>query len=240
MNNNFFNNIFSKLIFSRHEFNDLLNKRPTYITYLNPVNYKLYREDPQILNSVSNIHIDTLFMCKVLYLICRKKIERLSFDMNMLAYDLLDFCSKNKKTIFFIGGKKEEIEIFVKKIKNKFPDLNIKGYVDGYKDDYTIKNIWEKVGKSDFLIVGLGNVRQERFVAEIAKDKEYVFCMTCGAFITQTAISSDLNYYPNWIYKLNLRWLYRILREKNIFFRIIKYYPRTLFYIIYDYFRYKL
>lgn len=41
---------------------------------------------------------------------------------------------------------------------------------------------------------------------------------TCGGFLHQT--SHKINYYPNWVNKLNLRAFYRLTHEKGMFVRL--------------------
>lgn len=238
--NNIISKISTKLITSKKDFMLLLPRKFIIIAYLNPVNYFLYRKNPEILDKITYLHIDSIYMVSIFCLLLKKRISRLSFDMNMLASDTFEYCVKEKKTIFFVGGTENEIEIFINKIKKRFPDLKIIGYANGYETDEKILEKWELSGKSDFLIIGLGNLRQEMFLSKISERKEEVFCISCGAFISQTANAPNLYFYPSWIYKLNLRVLYRITKDIKITLRFIKYYPRAFIYVIYDYIKSKI
>lgn len=226
----------NKLIYNVKQFERILqmSSEGVYVLYLNPFNYFFYREKPEILEKVDFIHIDNMFFTFLFSILFRRKIYRLSFDINMLAPIVFDFCIKNNKTIFFTGGTEEEINLFILKIQKNYPDLKIKGYANGFLDDESILNKWLEVGKSDFFIVGLGNIRQENFVIKLKKTNEKIFCMSCGGFISQTARSKSLEYYPYLIYKLNLRWFYRIFKEKGILRRILIFYPKSLLYIFCD------
>jgi N-acetylglucosaminyldiphosphoundecaprenol N-acetyl-beta-D-mannosaminyltransferase len=84
----------------------------------------------------------------------------------------------------------------------------------------------------DFLVIGMGTPLQESFLSNIKSLGWGGVGFTCGGFIHQTA--SGLNYYPKWINKLNLRWLYRIWDEPRLLTRYLIQYPRFVVLFIYD------
>lgn len=243
-NHNIIKIIKDKIISSREEFKSLIkNGKNAYIIYISPVNYLFLRKEIKILLEVSHIRIDTTILCFLINLFLKKNIQRLSMDLQLCVSDLFDFAISNRKSIFFIGGTKEEIEVFISKIKNFFPKLNIVGYINGFASDEEIINRIDEIKKReniDFILVGLGNKRQELFIYKY-KD---IFCdsflISCGAFISQTARSKGIKFYPNFIYNYNLRFLYRILKEPRIFFRILIIYPVFFAFFLYDIVNYKL
>lgn len=223
-----------KLIFNREAYNSILESYDSRcIIYMNPINYEIIMS-PNILNNPNvYIHIDNIYMTKILKLVSGIQVKRLSFDMNLLAKDFFEYCLKNNKSIFFCGGTKEDINIFVKKIKENYPSLAIKGFIDGYQSNEKIMDTLLKIDFADFIIVGLGNIRQELFAIELYNFLDRLgkkaIIMTVGAFISQTATSNSLYFYPEWVYKYNLRWLYRLLKDKKIIRRLIIHYPRILY-----------
>ncbi len=229
-----------KLIFTKDEFMTLLSSKSSiYICYLNPLNYFIYRKDFKLLESLSYIYIDGIFFTFLLSIFYSQRIQRLSFDINFLADDIFKYCIKHNKSVFFAGGTSSEIKVFIRKIRDIYGELNISGYCDGYKTDDEIIQKWIESGKSDLFLVGLGNKRQEYFVKKLKDLNEKVFAMSCGAFITQTANSQGISYYPELVYRFNLRWLYRILRDKKVFKRVVIYYPISLIFLIYDFLKWK-
>jgi N-acetylglucosaminyldiphosphoundecaprenol N-acetyl-beta-D-mannosaminyltransferase len=66
--------------------------------------------------------------------------------------------------------------------------------------------------KPDIVIVGMGAIAQERFLLGLKQAGFSGKGFTCGGFIHQTA-SNKIDYYPRWVDKLNLRFLYRMLKE---------------------------
>ena len=66
----------------------------------------------------------------------------------------------------------------------------------------------------DFLIVGMGVLMQERFLLKVKDAGFGGIGFTCGGFIHQTA-KDEIDYYPGWVDRLNLRFLYRMYKEKH-------------------------
>ena len=66
----------------------------------------------------------------------------------------------------------------------------------------------------DFLIVGMGMLAQERFLLRVRDAGFRGIGFTCGGFIHQTA-RNEIDYYPGWVDRMNLRFLYRMYREKH-------------------------
>lgn len=192
--------------------------------YLSVKNYDYLRKNNYLLSPVNSIRIGGQLVGKIFAgIVLHDKIMRQSFDESSLAPIIYNDCIKKNKSIFFAGGTKEDISLFVKKISDKYPLLNIVGYINGYVPDKGII-IEIKKSKPDIVVLGLGNIRQEAFVYKITDicDGDIY---TCGAYISQEAKSSEA-YYPKWINAYNLRWVYRIYKEKGHFNRLLKTYLR--------------
>lgn len=78
--------------------------------------------------------------------------------------------------------------------------------------DKEAKNITEI--NPDFLIVGMGALMQERFLIKAKLSGFQGIGFTCGGFIHQTS-KNEIEYYPIWADKLNLRFVYRMYKEKH-------------------------
>lgn len=66
----------------------------------------------------------------------------------------------------------------------------------------------------DFLIVGMGALMQEKFLLKVKKMGYQGIGFTCGGFVHQTAMNR-MHYYPDWVDKMNLRFVYRMYKEKH-------------------------
>jgi N-acetylglucosaminyldiphosphoundecaprenol N-acetyl-beta-D-mannosaminyltransferase len=67
----------------------------------------------------------------------------------------------------------------------------------------------------------MGVVRQERFLLAARNAGFRGVGFTCGGFIHQTA-RDEIDYYPAWINRWNLRFLYRMYREPHTRMRYLK------------------
>lgn len=204
----------SKKIIKRLHENDSF-----FLTYINPIKLKksyfdYYRD--------AEVRVDGYFISKIYSIIGGQKIQRASFDFSGLAPDVFCFAKKNKKRIAVIGGSETEVQKFQDVIKEKY-NLDIK-IMSGYFEKNKFDAVLQEFSKfdADIYIVGLGGVLQDKFGHQLFKStSRTVFC--CGAFITQTAKKGGY-YYPEWIIKFELRWLYRIINERGHFTKIFKEY----------------
>lgn len=160
-------------------------------------------------------------------------IDRVSFDSTSLAYPFFKFCENEKLRIGLVGATQEEIENFVNFIKTRFPSLNVYFYSSGYGFDEEV--VLSNSLFCDVVVVGMGFPNQERFLLKVKdrysqKDNLKV-AITCGGFFSQ---HQHKDYYPKFVDKLNIRWLYRLLFTKHVFKKVIKKYPSFLFRYIYN------
>jgi exopolysaccharide biosynthesis WecB/TagA/CpsF family protein len=223
--------LFPKLLL---ESNNLFSPNSSLlISFVNPYSYFLLRKQNHVIQKIDLWGVDGIALCYLLRIMSNKFIPRYSFDMTSLAPVLFENAVKEKKSVYFIGSKREEIALAVDKIKYAYPELNVVGFRDGYvKDNEQIicPAICEL--NPDIVIVGMGTPLQEDFILKLRDYGWNGLGITCGGFFHQTA--KKVNYYPSWIDKYNLRWLYRIYDEPKLFKRYFFVYPLALFFIFFD------
>lgn len=201
-----------------------LNQAGHLFTFLNPVSYLQART-----NFISYQNYDFLLSDGWLFVAALKSIgietSRYSFDMTSLAPIVFNKAIEQNKSIYFLGAKSEEIEKFIKVIRNNFPKLNILGYRNGYFKDETERTTFVQELKTlspDIVVAGLGVLLQEQFLVDL-KTAGWNGCgYTCGGFIHQT--SKGLYFYPYWINKFHLRMPYRFIKEPHFRKRIPDYF----------------
>ncbi|MEY0513459.1 WecB/TagA/CpsF family glycosyltransferase [Providencia manganoxydans] len=180
---------------------------------------------------------DSFISSIIFSIIARRKIARVSFDYSSFAKYFLDKVSESNDSVYFIGSKQNEIEKTIGIFKSKYPNLKIAGYRHGYfKDENEVNTIVNNIiaSKANFVICGLGTPFQEKFGTKLKNSysSNIKIIYTCGGFLHQS--SNKIQYYPHWINKFNLRWLYRLLKEKYTLKRILIQYPQFLFFSFYD------
>jgi N-acetylglucosaminyldiphosphoundecaprenol N-acetyl-beta-D-mannosaminyltransferase len=220
-----------------------MHSQPIYngdTTFLNPFSYLQIRKNKHLAKPMMNVEIDGGLLVLLLRIFLGWKVERCSFDMTSLAPKVFKKAEETGQSLYFVGSKQEEITQALNVIKAEFPKLNIIKYRNGY---FAGDEWQEEIGdvadlNPDIVIVGMGTPIQERFLIDLRKKGWSGAGFTCGGFLHQTA--KGIQYYPKWIDKLNLRWMYRIYDEPKLFKRYTLDYTKFLFVFAYDVIRYKL
>lgn len=194
-----------------------LSKQGKIYTFLNPVSYLTALDNKKLFEQFDGIFADGSILVAAIKVLYGKSITRRSFDMTSLAPQLLSYAEQNKKTIYIVASKQEQVEKAVNIFKERYPNLQITGYRNGY---FTSDSEMDKEAKfitetnPDFLIVGMGALMQEQFLLKVKLAGFKGIGFTCGGFIHQTS-KNEIEYYPVWADKLNLRFIYRMYKEKH-------------------------
>ncbi len=116
------------------------------------------------------------------------------------------------KTFYFIGSTNSVIKNTVKKLKREFPHIKIIGYQDGYFKDNDKEELIKKLKilKPDVIFVAQGSPRQEFLMDELIKHHEALYMGLGGSF---DIYGGEKRRAPKLFLKLELEWLYRLLKE---------------------------
>ena len=193
-------------------------------SFLNPVSYLDALNHKDLFCKLDGLFADGSLLVAAIKMLYGKQVTRKSFDMTSVAPQLFEYAQQNQKSIYIVASKQEQVEKAVEIYKERYPNINIVGYRNGYftneeEKDEEAKHI---VGLNpDFLIVGMGAIAQESFLLKVKEAGLKGIGFTCGGFIHQTA-SNMIDYYPAWIDRMNLRFLYRMYKEPHTRKRYIK------------------
>lgn len=202
----------------------LLKEDCQIYTFLNPVSYIQAMKHKDMFNQFDGIFADGSLLVKAIRLLYGRKVTRRSFDMTSIGADLFEYAVKERKSVYIVSSEQNNIEKAVALIKDSFKGIQIAGYRNGYfnddnEKDEEIRNIISL--NPDYLIVGMGVIKQEEFLLK-AKEAGYRgIGFTCGGFISQIA-ENNIDYYPAWIDRMNLRFLYRMYKEPHTRKRYLK------------------
>lgn len=203
-------------------------------TFLNPVSYLVALKNRELFYKFDGIFADGLGLVYSIWIFYFRKVTRKSFDMVGIAPALFSYANDMQKSIYFIGAEQNEIEKATNIFHAYYPNMNIVGYRNGFFDDELeiekeIKNV--AAIQPDFLIVGMGILKQEEMLVRMRDAGFNGVGFSCGGFIHQTSINK-INYYPAWINRLNFRFFYRMLKEKHTrkrYFSAFIYFPVRFF-----------
>lgn len=203
-------------------------------TFINPYSYIFLRKSASTIDF--NLYIDGIFLVIFLRLIGVKAL-RCSFDMTSLAPVVFQNAIYEKKSIYLLGSSNLDIENAKKFFTDTFMDLNIIGYRSGYfSNDHEMDDFLNElvVLSPDIVIVGMGAGLQEKVLINLKSKGWKGTGFTCGGFYHQTS-KKGIEYYPFWVDRLNLRFLYRMYDEPKLIKRYFLYYPYFLILFIFDY-----
>jgi len=206
----------------------------TTISFVNPFSYQLLRKNEAAYQGIDHFYSDGMISCYILGGLLNKRIPRISFDYGSFAKIFFEIAAQQKLPIFIIGSKEEQLQGAIKQFTSTYPQLNICGSHNGYfNDDMSIINLIKASG-ARYVICGLGTPKQDIFAGLIKQHlfKQIKQVYTCGGFLHQS--EKRVDYYPAYINKYNLRWLYRAIKEPQVAKRLLTKYPLFIFYALWD------
>lgn len=128
-----------------------------------------------------------------------------------IANELLKFGNEQKKSIYLFGSKQEVIDSMKIVIKEQYPNLKLVGTSNGYVTDKD--KVFDEIVKlePDIVLVALGIPLQEMLIYKhLNRFKKGIFVGIGGSFDVMSGMKKRA---PKIFIKLNLEWLYRILKE---------------------------
>lgn len=135
--------------------------------------------------------------------------------------EILDESKERGYKHFFFGSTPETLEKLKARLDNDYPDLEVVGMFSPpfrqtteEEDAEIVKMINE--AKADFIWVGLGAPKQERWMAEHL-GKVHGFMIGVGAGFDYLA--GNIRRAPEWMQNRNLEWLFRLFQDPKRLFR---------------------
>ena len=151
----------------------------------------------------------------------KQKVAGIEFAQNMLSV-----MEELGSRLYLLGSKPGVAELAGKKMLEKHPKLQICGMADGYFKDET--EVVEKINtaQADAVYVCLGSPKQEYFMQ---KHREALSAkLLCGLGGTLDGIAGTVKRAPRWMIRLQLEWLYRLIKEPRRFKRMLRL-PKFIF-----------
>lgn len=152
---------------------------------------------------------------KILKTPLKQKVAGIEFAQNMLpVYEELG------SRLYLLGSKPGVAELAAEKMRQKHPNLIICGTADGYfkDEDEVVRKINE--AKADALYVCLGSPKQENFMFSHRDDLNVRLMAGLGG--TLDGIAGTVKRAPKWMIKLQLEWLYRLIKEPRRLGRMMR------------------
>ncbi|SIT69261.1 WecB/TagA/CpsF family glycosyltransferase [Edaphobacillus lindanitolerans] len=136
-----------------------------------------------------------------------------------LMEEMLKMASAKKLRVFLYGAKPAVLAKLVEVLNEKYPGIQVVGDRDGYHGngrqaaDHVIES------KPDMTFVALGFPKQEQWIYDhLPEFPDGVYMGVGGSF---DVLSGTIKRAPLFWRKLNLEWLYRLLRQPSRFKRFL-------------------
>lgn len=153
---------------------------------------------------------------KILKTPLKQKVAGIDFATNMLPV----FAELGTR-LYLLGSKPGIAEAAAEKMRTVAPELCICGMADGYfKDEAAVV---EKINAANAqaLFVCLGAPKQEKFMFDHQSDLTTVRLMA-GLGGSLDGFAGTVKRAPQWMIKLQLEWLYRLIKEPKRFTRMLR------------------
>ena len=157
--------------------------------------------------------------------------------------NICEFASKNNLKIGFYGGESKSLEKCISNLKKDYEGLNIEY---AYSPPFRILNPEEKkkiqkdINNSniEILFVCLGCPKQEYWMYE---NKNNLKCISLGVGEVVNIISGDTKFGPDWVRKIGMRWIIRLISEpRRLFWRYLSTNLKFIYLFSKQYFKFKL
>lgn len=128
-----------------------------------------------------------------------------------IVQSLFHMLNDKKRSLYLLGAKKEVLDRLIERIRLDYPEIQLLGSCDGYVKDKDA--VFEQMAnlKPDVVLVALGIPAQEQLIYKhYDKFDKGIFVGVGGSF---DVLSGTKKRAPKIFIKLNLEWLYRIVKE---------------------------
>lgn len=142
------------------------------------------------------------------------------------AAGLLKLLAKNQQSVFLLGAKPGVAETAAEKMVQMTPGLRIAGLHDGYFTDEAPIIAQINESGADVLFVCLGSPKQELFMQRYRQALGVKIMIGLGGSLD--AFAGTVKRAPQWMIRMNLEWLYRLIKEPKRFGRMLRL-PKYLF-----------
>lgn len=141
------------------------------------------------------------------------------FDTSIKLLELADEMGLN---LYFLGGKEGVAEDAARSVNEKYRNLHVAGYHNGYfnsridgETSSEEKKIIEEINSKDIdiIFVGFGFPRQEKWIDEFKDDLKAKVIIGNGGVLD--ILSGRANRAPDIFIKLGLEWLYRLIKNPS-------------------------
>ena len=163
------------------------------------------------------VNAAALSLCDTVGVLAAARVQGVRIPERVTGVELIDpLCAalaRDGRRIFLLGAKGDTVQRAASVLTTSHPSLQVAGWHDGYfssdRDDEVAAEIAQR--HADVLFVGMGSPRQEYW---IAKNLRATGCRVgIGVGGSFDVLAGNVRRAPAMWRRLNLEWLYRLIRE---------------------------
>ena len=183
------------------------------VSFINPLAFHLRLADQAYANALW--HFDAILPDGIGVAIAARwinnvDVERQSFDETSLFAPVMGLLDDLGKSLCLVGSQPGVAERAQAKMRKAYGNIDFCGVFDGFQPFEEMVE-WIMQRKPNAVLVGMGAPLQESFLLRLRQRGYRGLGLTCGGFLDQYTESQ--RYYPHLIDRLELRWLYRLMKE---------------------------
>lgn len=191
---------------------DIKKDKKSFIVAINPEKILKAREDKDLMELLNNA---TYQIPDGMGVVLASRLKKGKIRSRVTGIDCMEMlcglAAEKKYKVFMYGAKEEVVSKAKSVLEEKYPNINIVGYMNGYEQDN--EKIIKAINKSkaNIVFVAMGSPKQENWIAD-NKDKlcANIFQGVGGSF---DVFSGNIKRAPKWMQKCGLEWFYRLLKE---------------------------
>jgi len=129
-----------------------------------------------------------------------------------LFFSLLAMASKRGDSVFFLGAREDVVNEATRRIRKRYPALEIAGWHHGYfwDDEETVVRQIANSGAT-MLFVAITSPKKEQFIHRWRDRLGVKFAMGVGG--TFDIVGGKTKRAPVWMQRVGLEWLFRVIQE---------------------------
>ena len=204
---------------------NLIKNKKMFIVTANPETFYISDKDEYLNNLL--LDKETVVVPDGISVVKCAKLLKYNIKERITGIDistkLLEYGNELNKSIYLFGAKQNIIDDMISFIKKTYPNLKIVGATNGYINDKD--KVFDEIinKKPDIILVALGIPLQEKLIYKhLNKAKKGIFIGVGGSL---DVLSGNKKRAPKIFIKLNLEWLYRIVKEPS---RIKRFYNNNI------------
>ena len=165
------------------------------------------------------VNASALSLCDTVGVLYAARLQGVAIPERVSGVDLIEpLCDAlvfDELPVFLLGGKGDTVKHAAAALARRHPGLIVAGARDGYEAPRDVVRLLEEVRASGarVLLVGLGSPRQEKWIATYLPDSGASVGIGVGGSFD--VLAGNVARAPALFRRLNLEWLYRLLREPS-------------------------